>query len=115
MIRAWKRFRDDSGRRWRAEARATVTVARPKFRARTPHMNPTKILFINQYYWPSHASTAQHLTDLAESLAERGFECHVLCDRGGQAAEPARRPSHETHNGVHIHRVCATTFGRKCS
>ena len=41
----------------------------------------TRILFINQYYWPDHASTAQHLTDLAESMAARGYECHVLCSR----------------------------------
>ena len=27
-----------------------------------------RLLFINQYYWPDHASTAQHLTDLAEAL-----------------------------------------------
>ncbi len=38
-----------------------------------------RLLFVNQYYWPDHASTAQHLTDLAESLAARDFECHVLC------------------------------------
>ena len=52
-----------------------------------PHAqtNPTqkqkpaaRILFINQYYWPDHASTAQHLTDLAESLSAQGYECHVL-------------------------------------
>ncbi len=48
-----------------------------------------KILFINQYYWPDHASTAQHLADLAESMAERGYECHVLCARGRyQPGEP---------------------------
>ena len=41
-----------------------------------------RLLFINQYYWPDHASTAQHLTDLAESLAARGYECHVLCAQG---------------------------------
>ena len=41
-----------------------------------------RILFINQYYWPDHASTAQHLTDLAESLADQGYECHVLALAG---------------------------------
>ena len=33
------------------------------------HPSRQRILFINQYYWPDRASTAQHLTDLAESLA----------------------------------------------
>ncbi len=49
-----------------------------------------RLLFINQYYWPDHASTAQHLTDLAESLAARGYECHVLCRQGRyKAGAPA--------------------------
>ncbi len=48
-----------------------------------------KVLFINQYYWPDHASTAQHLADLAGSMAARGYECHVLCARGRyQPGEP---------------------------
>jgi glycosyltransferase involved in cell wall biosynthesis len=72
-----------------------------------------RILFVNQYYWPDTASTAQHLTDLAESLAERGFECHVLSSRGRyQPGEPAP-PRHEIHQGVHIHRVPATSLGRR--
>ena len=37
---------------------------------RDPAAGTSRLLFINQYYWPDHASTAQHLTDLAESLAE---------------------------------------------
>ena len=50
-----------------------------------------RLLFINQYYWPDHASTAQHLTDLAESLAEQGHEVHVLCAQGRYRG-PADRP-----------------------
>ncbi|MGC8644242.1 MAG: glycosyltransferase family 4 protein, partial [Isosphaeraceae bacterium] len=72
-----------------------------------------RILLINQYYWPDHASTAQHLADLAESLAARGYECHVLCAQGRyKPGEPAL-PHHEIHEGVHIHRVPATSLGRK--
>jgi glycosyltransferase involved in cell wall biosynthesis len=70
-------------------------------------------LFINQYYWPDHASTAQHLADLAETLAEEGYDCHVLCSRGTYKPGEARRPSREIHRGVHIHRVSATAFGRR--
>ena len=50
---------------------------------------PRRLLFVNQYYWPDHASTAQHLADLAEHLAARGHEVHVLCSRGGY--KPGRR------------------------
>ena len=72
-----------------------------------------KILFINQYYWPDHASTAQHLNDLASTMAAHGYECHVLCARGRyQPGEPIP-PSHEVHEGVTIHRVRATSLGRR--
>ena len=72
-----------------------------------------KLLFINQYYWPDHASTAQHLTDLAESLASRGFECHVLCSQSRYKPGDPAPSAFEVHNGVHIHRVPATSMGRK--
>jgi glycosyltransferase involved in cell wall biosynthesis len=114
MVRAWTLLRDGSGRRWRAEGQATAAVAGPRIKLdANGSARPRKILFINQYYWPSHASTAQHLTDLAESLAERGYECHVLCSRGRYAQGRGRLPSSEVHNGVHIRRVGATEFGRK--
>jgi glycosyltransferase involved in cell wall biosynthesis len=72
-----------------------------------------RVLLVNQYYWPDHASTAQHLTDLAESLAARGYECHVLCAQGRyNPGEPAS-PRNEIHEGVHIHRVPATSWGRR--
>ncbi len=71
-----------------------------------------RLLFINQYYWPDHASTAQHLTDLAESLAARGYECHVLCAQGRYKPGELKPPAHEVHQGVHVHRVPATSLGR---
>ncbi len=74
--------------------------------------NAPSILFINQHYWPDFASTAQHLTDLAEYLAEEGFDVHVLCSRGHYLSGSMDVPVEETHNGVHIYRVRATAFGR---
>ena len=74
---------------------------------------PSKILFVNQYYWPDHASTAQHLTDLAESLAARGHECHVLCSKGGYQGDRGALPSKDVRNGVNIHRVGSTGLGRR--
>jgi glycosyltransferase involved in cell wall biosynthesis len=72
-----------------------------------------RVLFINQYGWPDHASTAQHLTDLAESLARKGHEVHVLCSRGGYKPGEPMRPRREVHEGVTIHRVGATAMGRR--
>ena len=98
-------------RRWRAD-RGQPAIVGPKLRDGAAS-GPTKVLFINQYYWPDRASTAQHLTDLAESMAERGMECHVLCCKGGYQGGRAKVPSHEIHNGVHIHRVGSTALGRR--
>jgi len=70
------------------------------------------LLFVNQHYYPDFASTAQHLTDLAEHLDDEGFEVHVLCSAGHYLSGSMDVPMEETHNGVHIHRVRATAFGR---
>jgi glycosyltransferase involved in cell wall biosynthesis len=71
-----------------------------------------RILLVNQYYWPDRASTAQHLTDLAESLATAGHDVHVVCSRGSSRPGDPRRPRREQHQGVTIHRVGATALGR---
>ncbi len=78
-----------------------------------PSARPKRLLFINQYYWPDHASTAQHLADLAESLASAGHEFHVLCGQGGYKPGAPRPPIFEVHHGVTIHRVPATSLGRR--
>lgn len=70
------------------------------------------LLFVNQHYYPDFASTAQHLTDLAEHLSDQGFEVHVMCSAGYYLSGSMDVPMEETHNGVHIHRVRATAFGR---
>jgi colanic acid biosynthesis glycosyl transferase WcaI len=70
------------------------------------------ILFVNQHYWPDVASTGQHLTDLAEYLAECGYAVEVLTGRGHYVAGTLRAPAAETRNGVRIRRVRATSFGR---
>ncbi|QDV33626.1 glycosyltransferase family 4 protein [Tautonia plasticadhaerens] len=96
--------------RWRAESRRPMAGG-PHAAIRSGRRRP-RILFVNQYYWPDHASTAQHLTDLAESLADRGYECHVLCARGRYEPGVEPPPAEEEHNGVRIHRVRATSLGR---
>lgn len=73
-----------------------------------------KVLFVNQFYYPDVAATAQIMADLAEHLVERGHEVHVLCSRG-QYDDGSGRPTprRELHRGVHIHRVTAPGFGKK--
>jgi colanic acid biosynthesis glycosyl transferase WcaI len=71
------------------------------------------LLFVNQHYYPDVASTGQHLTDLAEHLARRGVSVEVLTSRGHYVAGRVDAPAHEVRNGVRIHRVRTTAFGRR--
>lgn len=112
MVNRWIRSDERPWRRWRLEPSPEPTRIATLPRSK-PAKRPARLLFINQYYWPDHASTAQHLTDLAESLAAEGHECHVLCGQGSYGAGGARPPRVEVHNGVHIHRVPATSLGRR--
>ena len=102
----------DRDRSRRQPVRAAAPA--PRLGARGTAATGKRILFINQYYWPDHASTAQHLTDLAESLAAAGLRV-PRADVAGplQAGRAAgRRPTKST-KGVHIHRVPATSLGRR--
>lgn len=79
-------------------------------------MTPTppprlRVVFVNRFYWPDHSATAQILTDLATGLAAQGWEVTVIASRlryeGGETLA-----ARETHEGVAIHRVATTRFGR---
>ncbi len=96
----------------RTRAHPPQATPPPRQPPTTPESATGRILFINQYYWPDHASTAQHLADLAESLAERGHECHVLTSRNHYKPGEPKLPASETYQGVQIHRVPATALGR---
>lgn len=71
-----------------------------------------RILLVNQFYKPDVAATGQLLADLAEALARRGHDVHVLCSRRSYCGGSTAYPAEETINHVHAHRVGATGFGR---
>ncbi len=73
-----------------------------------------RILFVNQFYWPDAAATAQQMSDLAEHLVERGHEVTVYCARGQyQEGSTQRAPRYEQHRGVHIRRLAVPSLGKK--
>ncbi|MDR3638397.1 MAG: glycosyltransferase family 4 protein [Isosphaeraceae bacterium] len=111
MVNQAKRATDGS-RPGRPADQPEETVRRPHLLRFGRRDRPRRLLFINQYYWPDHASTAQHLADLTEALAADGHECHVLCGQGTYRPGAARPPRQEVRNGVHVHRVPATSLGR---
>ncbi len=55
----------------------------------------TRVILVNRVYWPSASATAQLLADLAEGLAARGWNVHVVAS--GEAST--------RHNGVTVHRT----------
>ncbi len=72
-----------------------------------------RILLINQFYKPDTAATGQLLADVAEELAQRGHDVHVLCSRNSYNGNNVRLPAKEKISGVIVHRVKATGFGRE--
>ncbi|MDB4875805.1 MAG: glycosyl transferase group 1 [Gemmatimonadetes bacterium] len=70
------------------------------------------IVLLNRFYWPDVTATAQMLTDLAEDLAAAGWRVTVVAGRAVYDGGAVKRPARETRNGVEIHRVAGTAFGR---
>ena len=71
------------------------------------------VLFVNQYFWPDMAATAQLLADLGEDLAAQGCRVRAIAGRGRYAGADVARPARrETWRGVAIRRVACTDFGR---
>ncbi len=70
---------------------------------------PTRIVFVNRFYWPDEPATGQLLTDLAESLAAAGLRIAVVTSHPGDAAVPLR----ETRRSVEIIRVRGSRLGKK--
>jgi len=72
-----------------------------------------KFLLLNQVFYPDVVATAQYLSELAASLAERGHEVTVVCARRAYDDLTKKYPARETWRGVKIVRVSATRFGKR--
>jgi glycosyltransferase involved in cell wall biosynthesis len=77
-----------------------------------PPKNPLKVIFINRYFFPDQSATSQMLSDLSFGLAQRGFSVHVICSRQLYTQARASLAPLEALNGVTVHRVWTTRFGR---
>lgn len=72
-----------------------------------------KIFFINRYFYPDISATSQILTDLLFHLELENYELHVITSRLLYGGNKERLNGEEEINGVFIHRVWTTSFGRK--
>jgi glycosyltransferase involved in cell wall biosynthesis len=72
-----------------------------------------RILLLNQCFYPDVVSTAQHLTDLATSLASRGHKVTVVASDRGYDDPAMRFVRREQWNGIDIIRIPSLTLGKK--
>ena len=70
------------------------------------------LLFVNQHYTPDVAATGQCLADLAEHLAQVGYDVEILAGKTRYGDGSVAAPAREVLQGVKVHRVATTRFGR---
>jgi colanic acid biosynthesis glycosyl transferase WcaI len=71
-----------------------------------------RIIFVNRYFFPDHSATSQILSDLTFHLAATGHDVQVITSRQLYDDSRAALPESEDINGVQVHRVASTRFGR---
>ena len=71
-----------------------------------------RVIFLNRFFYPDHSATSRMVSSLAFELASRGKDVHVITSRQLYDDPAADLPAHEMANGVDIHRVGTTRFGR---
>ena len=74
-----------------------------------------RIFFLNRFFFPDQSATSQMVSDLAFDLARRGYDVHAFTSRQLYDAPRADLPEFERVDGVTIHRIKTTTFGRAVS
>src|ERR1700687_2917404 len=71
-----------------------------------------RLIFVNRYFFPDHSATSQILSDLTFHLAAAGGDVHVIASRQIYDEPKVALPANETINGVNVHCVASTRFGR---
>lgn len=65
-----------------------------------------KVWIISEYYYPIVTSTGYYMTEIAEYLAKKGFDVHIICTGSKyNETDDYELATFEQHNGVTIHRV----------
>jgi colanic acid biosynthesis glycosyl transferase WcaI len=72
-----------------------------------------KVLLLNQCFYPDVVSTAQHLTDLAKGLVDRGHQVTVIASDRGYDNPANRFPRRENWQGITVIRIPSFALGKK--
>ena len=75
-------------------------------------MSKGTFLIISQVYPPDPASVGQHLHDVAKELAARGYTVRVLTAADGYDDPSKKYPRREVRDGVSVHRLRWSSFGK---
>lgn len=73
----------------------------------------TRVTFVNRYFYPDISATSQMLFDLTRRLVKQGVKVSVVCSQQLYDNAQAALPLEEVVDGVHVHRVATTRFGRE--
>jgi len=71
------------------------------------------LYLVNRYFWPDESATSLLLTDLAEDLQTAGHEVQVFTSRQLYNRPQAQLPRHQIWQGIQIHRLQTSRFGRR--
>jgi glycosyltransferase involved in cell wall biosynthesis len=71
-----------------------------------------RIIFLNRFFFPDHSATSQILSGLAFHLAAAGNDVHVITSRQRYDNPEAGLPPQEIVDGVQVHRLATTRYGR---
>lgn len=71
-----------------------------------------RLIFVNRFFHPDISATSQMASGLLFGLAARGHSVHVITSRQRHDAPSAGLPRRETVDGVTIHRIGGSRFGR---
>jgi glycosyltransferase involved in cell wall biosynthesis len=71
-----------------------------------------RIIFLNRFFYPDHSATSQIVSDLAFHLAALDMDVHVITSGQLYDSPCASLAKEEVVNGVHVHRMATTRFGR---
>lgn len=91
----------------------TTTAPPPQPPAATPppHKRRTFVI-ISQVYVPDPAAVGQYMADAAAEMARRGYRTIVYTARNGYDDPSQVHPARELRDGVEIHRLPFSSFGK---
>ena len=79
-----------------------------------PNQTPTKtLLILSQVYPPDPTSVGQHIADVAEAMAKRGYHVLVLTANRGYNDPSVKYASKELRDGVDVRRLPLSSFGKR--